>query len=139
MKSRILIDTGPLVAVLSKGDQHHEECAELLRQILPPLVTCWPVLTEACWLLRSAPTAIDRLLISCASGLLSILPLTEQDAPSIAGILSRYQALRPRLADAALVHLAAREKIDTVFTLDQRDFRVYRLPGNRLFRLLPSR
>lgn len=37
-----------------------------------------------------------------------------------------------------MVYLAEREGIDTVFTLERRDFSVYKLAGNRSLRLLPS-
>ena len=45
--------------------------------------------------------------------------------------------LHPQLADAALIYLAGREGIDTIFTLDRRDLAVYRSARNRPFRILP--
>lgn len=124
--------------MLLSGDAHHRICAEIWKTVELPLYTCWPVLTEAAWLLRSRPDAVERLMETTASGLFRILALTEVDGPGIAGILARYRALRPQLADAALVHLARREGIGTIFTLDQRDFRVYRGAANRAFTLLPE-
>jgi predicted nucleic acid-binding protein len=41
------------------------------------------------------------------------------------------------LANAALVYLADREGIDTIFTLDRRDFGVYRSTQKRAFRIVP--
>jgi uncharacterized protein len=96
-------------------------------------------LTEAAWLLQSRPEQVERLMETVASGFFRILPLTEEDGPPMAEILRRYRSLKPQLADAALVHLAHRERIDTILTLDQRDFRVYRGAGNRAFKLLPGR
>jgi uncharacterized protein len=52
--------------------------------------------------------------------------------------LRKYQKLQPQLADACLVYLAEQEDIDTVFTLDRRDFSTYRFGRNRLFKLLPE-
>jgi predicted nucleic acid-binding protein len=45
--------------------------------------------------------------------------------------------MRPQVADAALVYLAGREKIETVFTLDRRDFSVYRASGRRALSIVP--
>ena len=134
---RVLVDTGPLVALLSASDQFHYSCLEALSTLAPPLYTCWPVLTEAAWLLRSNPAAVESLLGSATSGLFKILSLTEGDAAAIASILKRYRNLKPQLADAALVYLAQRERIYTVFTLDRRDFQVYRPARSRAFRILP--
>jgi hypothetical protein len=106
--------------------------------ITPPVLTCWPVITEAAWLLRQYPVAVQRLLLTFTKGWIELLPLEASDAEPIAKILNRYRKLNAQLADAALVHLAERERLDTVFTLDRRDFSVYRVSGNKSFRLLPE-
>ncbi len=141
MKRRVLVDTGPLVAILSSVDQHHAACVKALHQLPGPLFSCWPVMTEAAWLLRSYPRAVQQLLNSITSGkpggFLELLPLAGAEAAAIADVMKRYQDIRPQLADAALVYLAGRERIDTIFTLDRRDFAVYRSPQNRAFRIVP--
>jgi uncharacterized protein len=136
---RALADTGPIVAILSRRDQYHRSCVEALRDLPGPLFTCWPVITEATWLLRRDSNAIQQLLNSIDTGFLELLPLTTADAKPIASILKRYRDIRIQLADAALIHLAARDDLDTIFTLDQRDFAVYRLPRGKSFRILPAR
>jgi predicted nucleic acid-binding protein len=67
-----------------------------------------------------------------------LLALDEADALPLAKILYRYRKLGAQLADAALLHLAEREGLERVFTLDRRDFSIYRLPGNRTLQLLPQ-
>jgi len=134
---RVLADTGPVVAILSRRDQYHRTCVEALRDLPGPLFTCWPVITEAAWLLRRDSTVVQQLLHSLATGFLDLLPLTTADAKPIASILKKYRDIRIQLADAALVHLATRDGLDTIFTLDQRDFSVYRLPKGRAFRITP--
>jgi uncharacterized protein len=135
--NRVLVDTGPLVAILSPRDQFHGTCTEALKDLAPPLYTCWPVLTEAAWLLRFDPYAVEKLLQSAALGLYRILALSETDGTAIADILRKYRRLKPQLADAALVHLARRENIETVFTIDRRDFLVYRPTPHRAFKIVP--
>jgi predicted nucleic acid-binding protein len=136
---RVLADTGPIVAILSRRDQYHRVCVEALREMPGPLFTCWPVITEAAWLLRRDPAAVQQFLHSLDTGFLELLPLTAPDAKPIAAILKKHRDIRIQLADATLVHLATRDGLDTIFTLDQRDFSVYRLPRGKAFRILPSR
>jgi predicted nucleic acid-binding protein len=135
---RVLVDTGPLVAVLSRADQHHEACVEVLRTLPAPLFSCWPVITEAVWLLRRYPGAIQQLLGSIEEGLLGLLPLQGSEAKAIAEVMRRYRDIKPQLADAALVYLAERESIDTIFTRDRRNFSVYRTSRKRPFQILPD-
>jgi predicted nucleic acid-binding protein len=134
---RVLVDTGPLVAILSSVDQHHESCVEALRQLPGPLFSCWPVITEAAWLLRAYPKAVQQLLQSMRSGFLELLPLAGTEAGDLAEVMKSYHDIQPQLADTALVYLAHREGIDTIFTLDRRDFSIYRSNRKRPFRIVP--
>jgi uncharacterized protein len=136
---RVLVDTGPIVAILSRRDQYHKTCVEALRDMPGPLFTCWPVITEVAWLLRRDSNTIQQLLSSIDFGLFEMLTLTSADAKPIAAIMKKCRDIRIQLADASLVHLAARDGVDTVFTLDRRDFSVYRLPRGKPFRILPAR
>jgi uncharacterized protein len=132
------VDTGPLVAILSSSDEHHEVCVNMLRTLPGPLFSCWPVITEAVWLLRTYQGATRQLLRSIGEGFLAVLPLAGSEAKAIAEIMKRYDDIRPQFADAALVYLANREGIDTIFTLDRRDFSVYRSARKRALRILPD-
>ena len=42
------------------------------------------------------------------------------------------------LADAALVRVAEREGLDTIVTVDRRDFPVYRIGRRKPFRIIPE-
>ena len=137
MSSQVLVDSGPIVAILSESDEHHQACVGELRRIRGPLLTCWPVVTEAAWLLRAYPLAIARLLSSFHGAPFELVPLDEADLSGVAAILARYKGLGIQLADASLVHLANREGIETMFTLDRRDFGVLRLNRGRKLHLIP--
>jgi uncharacterized protein len=138
MIPRTLIDTGPLVAILHAADASHDECTEQLRHLQMPLFTCWPVLTEAAWLLRDSPLAVQQLLMQSHTGVFRILTLEDSAMLWIAAFLRRYRKVKPQIADAALMYLADRENLDTIFTLDRRDFSIFRLSGGRRVQVLPA-
>ena len=75
---RVLVDTGPLVAIMSRADQHHKTCLEALHDLPGPLFSCWPVITEAAWLLRRRPGVVRQLLDSISAGFLDLLPVRER-------------------------------------------------------------
>ena len=52
--------------------------------------------------------------------------------------MAKYRDLPMDFADATLVHIANREKIGRIFTLDRRDFSVYRLSEGRSFDTVPA-
>ena len=133
----VLADTGPIVAILDTSDSQHKTCVEWLRSIRAPLLTCWPVITEAAWLLRSREQATQKLLNGFDQGTFKLLDLTQRDMPAIAAVLARYNSLGLQFADASLLHLANREAINTIFTLDRRDFSVVRQSSGKRLRLIP--
>ena len=135
---RVLLDTGPVVALFNAADGHHRVCLEAFAALTPPLLTCWPVLTEAAWLLRKQPRPLDRIADAHAAGLFEMLPLDGDCLAGIAAIMRRYEDAGLQLADAALAYLAERENIRTIFTLDRRDFSIIRLRRNRTLRLIPD-
>jgi uncharacterized protein len=135
---RILVDTGPLVAILSREDQYHAVCVNSLRDMPGPLLSCWPVITEAAWLLRKSPRAVQQLLRNIDGGFLELLPLGGREAEAIAALMKRYEDMHSQLAYVALVYLASRERIEAIFTLDRRDFSIYRSGRKSTFRIVPE-
>ena len=131
------MDAGPIVAILDEADEHHQTCVDVLRLLNGPLVTCWPVITEVAWLLRTHSGALSVLLSSFGGEPFELAPLGETDLSGISAILASYRSLRIQLADASLTHLANRDGIDTIFTLDRRDFGVLRKSAGQKFRLIP--
>jgi predicted nucleic acid-binding protein len=135
---RVLIDTGPLVAIFSEEDDQHQRCSGTLRTLRPPLFTCWPVIAEASWLLRERPLILYQLFDGFSRGIFALLPLDVEDLPAIAAIARRYEDTGLQFADAALACLAERENIRTVFTTDRRDLSIIRLKRGRALTLLPE-
>ena len=135
---RILLDTGPLVALLAATDSRHRLCVDTFASLAPPLFTCWPVLTEAAWILRKQSRPLDRIADAHAAGMFETLPLEDGCLTEIAAFMRRHEDSGIQLADAALAHLAEREDIRTVFTLDRRDFSIIRLKRNRMLKIIPE-
>lgn len=125
MRATYLIDTGPLVAFLNRREQHHEWACEQLRACPVPLLTCEAVLTEAFFLLRSAPGGGERIFELLHRGLIQVpFRLAEAEA-ALGRLFVQYRDLPISLADACLVRMAETIPGSTVLTLD-RDFSIYR-------------
>lgn len=133
----ILVDAGPLIALLDRSDPNHDICRTTLRTITDPLVTVWPVLTEAMYLLRPFQNGQEALWEMVEAEALDILPLDRADVPRMRDLMRKYKNLPMDLADAALVRVAEREKLRRIFTLDRRDFTVYRPARLGRFSILP--
>lgn len=138
VRDRVLLDTGPLVAILSSRDNYHALCISALPSLSPPLLTSWAVLTEAHWLLRNDSGAVGSLFKAIRGNLVEIIDLETESLPWLEQFLLKYQDMGAQLADATLVYLAERYQINTVFTLDRRDFSIYRIKGNQSLYLIPE-
>jgi predicted nucleic acid-binding protein len=137
MTERTLVDAGPLVAFFNARDRDHERCVNVLRGLRHPLLTTWPPLAEASHLLDFARSAQLGLLEMIERGALELALLDADDVAPIRALMAKYADLPMDLADATLVRVAARDRIGRVFTLDRRDFSVYRLPGRRRLTIVP--
>jgi len=101
--------------------------------------TTWTVLAEAAWLLRRhSIEATVRLLQLLQDGVVDCPPFDANAPLWMVNYFQKYADLKPQLADVCLCYLAEQEGIDTIFTLDRRDFTVYRNHENQPFELLPS-
>jgi uncharacterized protein len=133
-----LVDAGPLIAYYEKRDSRHEAAVAGFRRASGRILTTWPVVAEAAHMLgRASMEAKLRLLGRVADGSLELASLDRQDAPRLMELMSKYADRRMDLADASLVRVAERDGIDTVYTFDVKDFRVYRAEGIGALRVLP--
>jgi uncharacterized protein len=135
----VLVDTGPLVALLDRSDPYHLSCQETFSALDDSLVTVWPVVTEAIYLLRAYWQAQDALWEMIQSGAVQIVSLGTDDIPRMRELMRKYRDLPMDLADAGLVRVAERERLRRIFTLDRRDFQVYRPSRIGRFAILPPR
>lgn len=133
--TRIIVDTGPLVAYFNRGDRWHRWVREQMTALTPPLVTCEPVIAEACFLIRRAGGDPADLVGKIGPGLLEIGIDLEEDAASVRALMQRYADTPMSLADACLVRLAERIPDCRMFTLDS-DFAHYRRHGRHVIPLL---
>ena len=133
----ILIDAGPLVALLHHDDQHHEKCVVALAKLRDPLVTVWPAFTEAMCLLNFSWRAQDALWELVLDETIRLLSVEADDHRRMRDLMKKYRMLPMDLADAALVAVAERERIRRIFTVDRRDFSIYRPAKLGKFMIIP--
>lgn len=133
----VLVDAGPLVAIVDRGDNLHQRFKAVFESIDAPLFTVWPAVTEAVYLLGRVSVDAQRIVLGMIeSEALRLLPLGCEDAGRLAELMEKYEDLPMDLADAALVRVAERERIRIVVTADARDFRLYRPAHIRNFEVL---
>lgn len=131
-----LLDTGPLVALLSSSDRAHARCVSALTEFRGELITTEAVLTEAMHLLRRVSRGRRAAIEFFLAGGARLVPMDEDLLVRCARLIETYANLSMDFADATLVAVAEVSGIDTVLTLDRRDFSVYRA-GRRAFKILP--
>lgn len=138
-REAVLVDTGPLIAIYNQNDPQHEVCRDLLNSVpFGKAYTCLPVLTEAAYMLRRRAKQRDDLLQSVVAGDLILLRLQATDLQPVQDIFAKYNDQDIDFADACLLHLADRESIADVLTLDRRHFGMFRRLRGKPLRLLPE-
>jgi predicted nucleic acid-binding protein len=134
-----LIDAGAIVAIVNADESWHDACLEALASVQMPLLTTEAVLTELFHLIFARSLSLERAWRFVRSGALSIGSMGDSDLPHLATLMKDYADRPMDFADATLVHLAARESISLILTVDHDDFETYRIGGRKRFTILPGR
>jgi predicted nucleic acid-binding protein len=138
MRRAVLLDTGPLVALLNRRDAYHEWARAHLADIEPPLLTCEAALSEACFLVRSLPNGPQTVMELLRQGLVAAPFRLGEEVARVSKLLARYASVPMSLADACLVRMAEQHAQSPVMTLDS-DFRIYRKHGRQIIpTLMPA-
>jgi hypothetical protein len=132
-------DTGAFLTCLDSSDPWHERCRDAFRQLRLPLSTSTAVLTELFHLLGDNPREVELAWAFIRSGAVTVLSISDRDLPDIEALMRKYHDRPMDFADATLVHLAQRESLWTVFTIDHDAFETYRVGGRKRLRILPPR
>jgi predicted nucleic acid-binding protein len=137
MVANALIDTSAIIAMLNDRDPWSRICRETFRSLRVPLTTSQAVLTELFHLVGGDRREMEGAWTFVRSGAVKLAEIQDSELPAIHALMSRYWDRPMDFADATLVHLAKRESLSTIFTVDHADFETYRIEGRRRFRVLP--
>lgn len=133
----VIIDTGPIVAIFDESEPMHEKCKSALKEIKKPPLTTWPVLTEAFYLLHDWQKGQRELWSFILAGGLVIQDIQPEYFSRLRDFMEKYSDKQIDIADASLIVLAEMHKIKTIFTLDRKDFSIYKAKHCRNFEIIP--
>ncbi len=138
----IVVDTGPLVALVDSDDQHHQRCTRWFDAVeVTDLLIPAPVIAEACYLIAAhcgsrVEVAFLRDLASAEYGEVgAVLP---SDLGRMADLVAQYADLPLGGTDACVVAVAERLGCGEIATIDHRHFSVVRPRHIPAFALLPN-
>jgi predicted nucleic acid-binding protein len=131
----VIVDTGPLVAYLDRGERHHHWAKDRIGALDPPLLVCEPVLVETMHLLARLPSAQQMLFKYLENGALKVAFRIEEHWAALRALHQKYRDQPMSLADACIVRMAETYEHHAVFTLDS-DFSIYRKHGKLALTLI---
>ncbi|NEQ96429.1 MAG: PIN domain-containing protein [Cyanothece sp. SIO2G6] len=124
---RVIADTSFVVALTNQADVNHGRVTAVYAnysQIFLPQLT----LVEIAYLLgrNAGISCTTRLLQQLPMSRFTLISATDDDIQHVASILHQYMDSQLDFVDAVVMAIAERLNIQTVLTLDQRDFRMFR-------------
>jgi predicted nucleic acid-binding protein len=126
--NRVIVDTGPIVALLNARDSWHDWARDAFSRMEPPLLTCEPVLAEASHLVRKLPGGPEAVIDLVGRSVLQVAFRLDTELLALRTLLAKYRSVPMSLADACLVRMSELSPRTSVMTLDS-DFKVYRRSG----------
>ena len=137
--TRIVIDTGPIVALLNRRDRHHAWVREVLDTVEPPIFTCEAVVSEACFLVRRLAGGQDAVLELLSNNVVKVDFRILPEIDALRGLMRKFANVPMSLADACLVRMTELDAQSVIVTLDG-DFQIYRRNRRRVVpTIMPGR
>lgn len=136
--TRVLVDTGPLVALLNRRDRYHAWARSVLDTVTPPVFTCEAVLSEACFLLSRVRGGADAVLALVAADILRVEFQIGVEIAAVRHLVQRFASVPMSFADACLVRMSELELRSVVLTIDS-DFTHYRRNKRHVVPLITPR
>lgn len=133
-----LVDTGALPALVDNSERWHFACAEAYDGMRLPLATTEAVLAETFHFALKRGFR-QQMWQFVRRGSILLAQITNTDLPALETLMHRYADRPMDFADATLVHVAEREGLRTILTVDHSDFETYRIGRRAKFRILPAR
>lgn len=136
MRNLAIVDAGPLISLFNRNDRHHQQVRERIiafKENRGHLITTWPVITEATHVLDkivSLEASFDLLHWIHLNGM-EIFHLTANHVPRMVNLQKKYRDCPMNFADASVLVAAEDNKTDQIFSIDFRDFKIYRLFKNQ--------
>ena len=134
---KILIDSGPLIALFDASDKYHNKAVNFIKSNKYPLVTTIASITETLHLLNFNRNAQIDFIEWIHQGAVEIQNIENDDFGRIKDLTVKYRDLPMDFADSCLVYLAEKLSLNTIATID-RDFSIYRIKGRRKFKVILS-
>jgi predicted nucleic acid-binding protein len=134
---KILIDSGPLIALFDSSDKYHQEAVDFIKTNKYPLATTLASITETLHLLDFNRNAQIDFLEWVHRGAVEIHNIENCDFKRLRELTEKYRDLPMDFADSCLVYLAEKLNLNTIATID-RDFTIYRIQGRRKFKMILS-
>ena len=135
-RSGCLLDTGPLVALVDRSDDRHEQAKMIFEALESPFLTCESVISESIFLLREVrPAGPDAILSLGKEGYYQIGMTLKDNFDPIREIIIKYKEHSVSLADASLIRCAEIYKEARILTFDS-DFEFYRWGRNKRFEII---
>lgn len=135
----VIVDTGPLVALLARQERRHEWAVTAFSGFALPMATVEAVLTEAFFVVRGSPVAQMGLRGMLRRGLLELPLRFDEERAHILDLMERYADAPMSFADACLVRLAELSPGSHVWTMDAHFLFYRRRNGQALPVIMPPR
>ena len=134
---RVIMDTGPWIALVDRSETRHEECVDWLKQFRGEIYSSETVLTEVLYLLNFSFPAQSAALDFVLKRAVILVPSSVESLSAAKNLMEKYQDLPMDFADGSLVCIAQDLGIYDVVTFDKTHFSLYRI-GRKPFSLMPS-